>query len=250
MLFVRLGLLLFALCVSLALRAQTVSSALLEASFRQELAAGIGVRLNPGRIASLAGAQRAANQFSTYILERTGRQLPAPLVQQLADAEWRARSRGEPNLAVIAVAQTATGLFLEKLGGPGTRAPITAGNTPYYVITPEKLNGARLLYRRHAPAVVVSDLPEQVGELHPARSTIVSVQKAYPIEALVALYLCISEDVGRPEARLRAERLGRETGSVIPPNRRPYGELGYFVTRPISRLFADDVLSAILALAQ
>jgi len=245
----------FFLLLPTALRAQTQppSSHALEAKLRAELSEGIGATIKTGRIASPRDAQKAAREFADYIRERTGHRLPQDFVQSLADAEWRARSLGRPNVPITLFADTATKLFLARLGGPGAQAPQTKGSTPYYVITPEKLNGARLFYRRHASQLVAAEIREDTQELSPSVSSTDAVQNAYPIEAFLALYLCVSEDMGRPESRIREERFiqsGTSSTSAAAPLRRPYGDLGYLMKRPISKVFADDVLVQLLATVQ
>ena len=232
--------------------AQTIPPSNPELRFQQEVAAGIGASLKTGRSTSLSEAGVAANEFASYILDRTGHRVSPAFISRLADAEWRARAAGQGNIPIVLLAETVTRLFLERLGGPGAKAPVTAGSNPYYVITPEKLNAARLLYRRHVPQAVGSDLPENVTELNPAASGIGALQKAYPIEALVALYSCVSEDMGRAEFAIRAEKLSRQNGNAkgIPAGRKPYGDFGYFMRLPVSKLFAEDVLDQILGLAQ
>jgi hypothetical protein len=238
---------------SMHAQVQPATSHDLEARLRADLSAGIGSTLKTGRITSRGDAEKAATEFANYVRERTGYRLPRGFVQALADAEWQARSSGRPNVPIVLFAETATRLFLAQMGGPGAQAPITRGSTPYYVITLEKLNGARLFYRRNAGQLVASEISEDTKELSPAVSRTDAMQRAYPIEAFLALYLCVSDDMGRPESTLREERFLQSTASATPSTasqRRPYGDFGYLIRRPISKLFAADVLAQILATVQ
>jgi hypothetical protein len=203
-------------------------------------------------VSSQQQARKAAGEFANYVHERTGHQLPQSFVLALGEAEWHARTNGSGSVPVAEFAHRATQLFLETLGGPGAKAPATGTASPYYVITPEKLNGARSFYRRHAPGAIPSDLPEQVDTLSPSESTLASVKKAYPIELFLALYLCVSEDLGRQVSTSPSPRLGltADPGAPPPRARRPFGDAGSSVRRPVSRLFSERILTELLALAQ
>jgi hypothetical protein len=118
------------------------------------------------------------------------------------------------------------------------------------VVTPEKLNGARLFYRRHAQQIVFSELPEEVDNLNALTSALESVRTAYPMESFLALYACISEDFGMSEGSVAGLR--GALGGQLPasPARKPYGEKGYAISRPVSKLMASEVLAQLMALGR
>ncbi len=240
---------------SLAVCAQSNPTPLASAQERlkAEIDSGIGSRLAAGPAKSLSDAVSAAQRLATYLQERAGLNLSPGLVDRLAAAEWPARAVGQGSISVFQLSTLSTRLFIEKLGGSGATAPPTAGgSSPYYVITPEKFNAARLFFRRNSPQVVASDLAADQTELSPLRSSKAAVQVAYPLEALLALYLCISEDYGRSESSLRVEIVSRANSATNPisAQRKPYGDHGFYMNRPVSQLLTEDILSVVLGLAQ
>jgi len=221
------------------------------AKVRQDMALGIGSHFKTTHISTSADAKRKAGEFANYVYERSGFRFPPEFVNALADAEWRARSTGKGSVNVAVLSATATRLFLEKLGEPPTSVPTADRPSPFFIVTPEKFNGARLFYVRHAPQVILSDMPEGARELGPARSNMASVQGAYPVESMLALYACISDDMGRDVSQVKAERQAGSPGVSAPSNtRRPYGDHGYLTRRPLSTLFSADVMRELLALMQ
>jgi hypothetical protein len=248
-----LSLLLVFVLFSLCAFAQTniTTSADTRAKVRQDLALGIGTHFKTTQISSLANAMRKAGEFANYVHERSGYRLAPDFVNALTDAEWRARSASRGSINVSVLAATATRLFLSKLGEPPTSVPTADRPTPFFIVTPEKFNGARLFYVRHAPQVILSDMPDGVRELNPARADITSVQVAYPVESMLALYACITDDMGRDVSQVRAERrVGSSSVSAPSNSRRPYGDYGYLTRRPLSTLFSADIMRELLALMQ
>jgi len=229
------------------LDAQTSSSATKspETLVRAKLSEGIAAKVNAASIASLADAEAVVKAFNAFLGERTGHSLSDATILRLALAEWGARLQDQGTIPIDRLAELVTRLFLEALGGPGTTAPATIG-TPYYVITPEKLNGARLLYRRLAREVTGSHLPYNPGDLG-AESTVPAVKKAFPLEALIALYVCVSGDLGYGGSALQ-ERW-EKTAASTSPSGWPFGDHGRLVRRPISKLLTDEVVNRILDLA-
>ncbi len=230
-----------------AAQTSSTTTAAQESAIRTKLAQGIGAKLNATSVTSLADAEALAKAFNAYLRERTGHGLSQATVLRLAQAEWLARVKGEGTVPVRQLASLASQSFLEKLGGPNATAPTSTVGTPWYVVTPEKINAARLLHRRHARGVTNSKLPEQPGDLGP-NSRDPSVQRAFPIEALIALYVCVSEDLGFTVTAVEADWRTRRGNTTAAPKGKPYGDHGYLLRRPISRLLTDEIINRILDL--
>ncbi len=218
-----------------------------EAAIRANIAAGIGSRINASSIASLADAEAAASAFNAYLQERAGYSLSADTIGRLALTEWAARLKGAGTIPVSQLATVATQSFLTAMG---LSSPPKSIGVPYFVVTVEKLNAARLLYRRYAPTVTASALPYDPGDLGPG-SSLLAVQTAYPLEALVALYTCVSDDAGfGPTSLIQKWQEIRGHGfPEMSPARHPFGDHGWMASRPLSNMLTDQVVNQILDLA-
>jgi len=238
---------LLALPSAAAAQASSTTTAAQESAVRTKLSQGIAAKVNATSVTSLAHAEALAKAFNGYLRERTGHGLSEATVLRLAQAEWLARVKGEGTIPVRRLASLATQSFLAKLGGPNATPPANTVGTPWYVITPEKINAARLLYRCHAHGVTNSNLPEQPGDLGP-NSPHPSVQRAFPLEALIALYVCVSEDLGFTVTAVEDDWRKRRGNTSASPKGKPYGDHGYLLRRPISRLVTDELINRILDL--
>lgn len=241
------------LFVSTGLYAQTkpLASSELQNRFRQELALGIGTEIKTGSVASLQDARKSAGELANYVYRRTGYRLPREFVTALADEEWRARSAASPTIQVQAFAQKATEIFSNLLQGTDLSAIHREGPTPFYVVTPTKLNAVRLFYRNYVPHLSDAALEPTAKEIDPSRSTDLSIQRAFPVEAFLALYACISDDLGRAEDHLQSsKRMGAKDLNSINLRRNPFGDYGYVVRRPIGGMLTRDALMTLLAVAR
>jgi hypothetical protein len=217
---------------------------------RTGLAEGIGATVKSTSVRSFLDAQALAQSLNAYLDSRAGVSLSPSTLLRLAQAEWSARQAGRGTVPASSLASVATRAFVDDLQGATAPLPANGIGLPYFVITEEKLNAVRLHYRIYSPDATGSALPENPGDLGPG-SALVSVQKAYPVEAILALYSCISEDLGLGPSAL-AERWqvtrGRPASSCI-RTRHPFGDDGWMTRRPVSKLLTDKLINQILDLA-
>lgn len=218
-------------------------------SVRQSLRQGIASKLPSRTINTEHDARKSAGEFANYVKERTGHQLAPEFVLALADAEWRARSAGKPTISVATFSESATRLFTGKLG---VAAPSTSSNgaSPFYVVTPEKINAARLFYRRNVSELSFVTIRPELTDLSTGGFADPSARAAYPLEAFLALYVCVTDDLGESSTDLQqkmSERNPESAAANLSVTRRPFGERGVLVKRPVRKLLAEDVLTQLLA---
>ncbi len=152
-----------------------------------QLADGIGAVLGMS-VESFNDAERAASNLAAFVAERTGHRLANSFVQGLAIAEWRARSFQRGTISIEGFTVEATKLLVEALAGPGAELPKTsAGATPYYVLTPAKVNAIRSFFLKlYGPSPGIAKVND----------TGIDEKNLYPVEAFLVLYLSVSEDPG------------------------------------------------------